>query len=122
MCNCVCLFVVCCFFSKSIFSINSFRNATRVANSLDLDQTDDLIFCLLCNCLCFFVVCFCMLFCRLLIFFKIYFFDKFFQEYHQSGEQFGSRSSPTEPDVLSGLIWVQSVCKGYQLTKLVGKG
>ena len=24
------------------------------------------------------------------------------------------------PDVLSGLIWVQSVCKGYQQTALVG--
>ena len=25
------------------------------------------------------------------------------------------------PDVTSGLIWVQSVCKGYQQTTLVGK-
>ena len=25
------------------------------------------------------------------------------------------------PDVLSGLTWVQSVCKGYQATSLVGK-
>ena len=26
----------------------------------------------------------------------------------------------TRPDVLSDLIWVQTVCKGYQQTKLVG--
>ena len=25
------------------------------------------------------------------------------------------------PDILSGLIWVQTVCKGYQQTTLVGK-
>ena len=26
-----------------------------------------------------------------------------------------------KPDILSGLIWVQTVCKGYQQTTLVGK-
>ena len=25
------------------------------------------------------------------------------------------------PDILSGLVWVQTVCKGYQQTTLVGK-
>ena len=25
------------------------------------------------------------------------------------------------PDILSGLIWIQSVCKGYQNIKLAGK-
>ena len=25
------------------------------------------------------------------------------------------------PDILSGLIWVQTVCKGYEQTTLVGK-
>ena len=38
------------------------------------------------------------------IFFKINFFEKFFQEYYQS------------VNVLSGLIWVQTVCKSYQQT------
>ena len=33
-----------------------------------------------------------------------------------SVKQFGSR-----PDILSGLIWVQTVCKGYQQTTLVSK-
>ena len=35
------------------------------------------------------------------------FFVKFFQAYHQSVNQFGSRP----PDILSGRIWVQTVCK-----------
>ena len=34
-------------------------------------------------------------------------FQKFFQEHYQSVKGFGSR-------VLSGRIWVQTVCKGYQ--------
>ena len=38
------------------------------------------------------------------------------QESHQSVKQFGSRSG-----LLSGLIWVQTVCKGYQQTALVNK-
>ena len=49
-----------------------------------------------------------MLFCRLLIFFKINYFEKKFQEYH--------------PSILSGLIWVQTVCKGYQQTTLSRQG
>ena len=37
------------------------------------------------------------------------------QEYHQSFKQFRSRSGPT----CLGLIWVQTVCKGYQqMTKV----
>ena len=47
-----------------------------------------------------------MLFCRLMIFIKINFLDKFFQEYNLSVKQIRSRS---------GLMWVQSVCKGYEL-------
>ena len=63
-----------------------------------------------------------MLFCCLLIFFKssfekINFYENFFQEYSQSVKQFGSRSAR----LVSGLIWVQTVCKGYQQTALVGK-
>ena len=37
----------------------------------------------------------------------------FFFQYHQGVKQFGSRSDPT---FLLGLIWVQTVCKGYQQT------
>ena len=48
------------------------------------------------------------------IFFKINFFEKFFQKYHPSVKQIGSRSG-----VLLGLIWVQSVCKGYEQMTLV---
>ena len=55
-----------------------------------------------------------MLFCRLLISFKINGFDMFFQEYHQSVKQ-------NRPDVMSGLIWVKTICKGYQHTSHVGK-
>ena len=40
---------------------------------------------------------------------KINFLDKN-EEYHQSVNKFGSRSGP---HVLSGLIWAQTVCKGY---------
>ena len=42
-------------------------------------------------------------------FYKIIFFEKFFQEYYQS------------VNVLSGLIWVQTVCKSYQQTTLGDK-
>ena len=50
---------------------------------------------------------------RLLIFFKINFFEKFLQEYHLSVKQIGS--------ILSGLIWVQTVCKSYQQMTLGDK-
>ena len=43
-------------------------------------------------------------FCHLQIFFKINFLENF-----------------QEIRILSGLIWVQTVCKGYQQTTLVGK-
>ena len=45
-------------------------------------------------------------------FLKINVLKNFFQEYHQNVKQFGP---------LSGLIWVQTVCKGYQQTALVDK-
>ena len=57
------------------------------------------------------------LFFRLLIFSKLNFFEKFFQKYHLSVKQIESRSGPT---LKSGLIWVQTVCKGYQQMTLVG--
>ena len=53
------------------------------------------------------------------IFFKIKLFNNNKNHvYHKSVNQFGPGSSP---DVLSGLIWVQTVCKGYQQMSLVGK-
>ena len=51
-------------------------------------------------------------FCRLLIFWN--FFEKFFQEYHLTDW------IQIRPDVLLGLVWVQSVCKCYEQTTLVG--
>ena len=58
-----------------------------------------------------------MLFCRLLFFSKSFIFEKFFQEYHLSVRD----PIQIRPDVLSGLIWVQNVCKGYQQTTSGGK-
>ena len=54
---------------------------------------------------CFFVVC--------RFFLKINFFEKKNQEYHQCQTVW----IQTRPDILSGLIWVQTVCKGYQLRR-----
>ena len=48
------------------------------------------------------------------VFFKINFSKKFFQEHYQSG------LDPDRTDILSVLIWAQTVCKGYQqMTKFV---
>ena len=58
-----------------------------------------------------------MLFCCLLTFFKFNFFEFFFEEYHQC-QQVGFRSGPT---FSLGLIRVQTICKGYQQTTLVGR-
>ena len=52
-----------------------------------------------------------------IFFFKILFRKKLFHEYRHSV----SSLDPDQPDVLSGLIWVQAVCKGYQQMALVGK-
>ena len=48
-------------------------------------------------------------------FFKINFLKRIFQKYHQIVKQF----RPDRPS--SGLIWVQTVCRGYQQTTLVDK-
>ena len=48
-------------------------------------------------------------FCRFV--FKISTFPKIFQEHYQSVKRFVTRSGPTR---LSVLIWIQTVCKGYQ--------
>ena len=55
--------------------------------------------------------------CSLLIFIKIIVFENFFQEYHLCVKQIGSRSG----DILSGLIWVQTVWKGNQQMILGGR-
>ena len=55
--------------------------------------------------------------CLLLNFFKND-LKKFFQEHYQSVKLFGSRSGPTFYRMLV-LIWVQTVCKGYQQTTKV---
>ena len=49
------------------------------------------------------------------------FLKKIFQEPYQSVTKFGSRSGPTEwTDILSVLIWIQTVCKvSQQMTKFV---
>ena len=67
-----------------------------------------LTFCLLGTFVCFFVVCW--------FFFIINFFERFFQEYHQSQTVW----IQIRPDIMSGLILVQSVCKSYQQMTLVG--
>ena len=43
-----------------------------------------------------------------MFFYKIIFFGNFFQGYLQS-------------DTMSGLIWIHTVCKGYQQTTVAGK-
>ena len=54
---------------------------------------------------------------------KVSFSKRISWEYHQSFKQFGSRSCQTNSQGcqtnLSGLIWAQTVCKGYQQTTLV---
>ena len=57
-------------------------------------------------------------FCRLLIFFENKFFRKII-----SGIPFECQTDwiQIRPNILLGLIWVQSVCKGYQQTTLGGK-
>ena len=59
----------------------------------------------------------CWIFSMLLLssadFFKIIFFRKFFQEHYQSFK----RWTQIRTDGRSILIWVQTVCKGYQQTE-----
>ena len=59
-----------------------------------------------------------MLFCGLPIFFKVNILERILL-----GIQSICQNSfdPIRPDILSGLIWVQTACKGYQQTALVGK-
>ena len=57
-----------------------------------------------------------MLFCRLLILFKINFFEKKTLAGISSGCQIVGIK--IRPNILSGLIWVQTVSKSYQQTTL----
>ena len=61
---------------------------------------------------------FCMLFCRLLILFS----KSTFLKKNLSGTPSECQAVwiPIRPDVLSGLIFVQSVCKGDEQTTRVG--
>ena len=57
-----------------------------------------------------------MLFCRLLIFLKYFFFQKILSEI--PSEHMSNNLDPDQAQHLSGLIWVQTVCKSYQQTTL----
>ena len=50
-------------------------------------------------------------------FFKINYFKEIFLEYHQCQTYW----IQFRPDIWSGLIWFQTVSKGYKQTTLVGK-
>ena len=69
--------------------------------------------CMLGNFACFFVICGC-------IFFKLA-FSKKKKKKKNSGipSEFQTVWIKIRTDVLSGLIWVQTVCKGYQQTTIV---
>ena len=134
------LFVICCFFSKLTFSKNYFRNTISVSNSLDPDPTLCMlgIFSILLSA--FFsklsslkiykefsnsldadpIFACWVIFQNLLssavfcvFFFKIMFFEKIL-----SGLPLQCQTVwiQIRPDKMSGLIWVQTVCKGYQQT------
>ena len=97
-------------------------NVTNCGTPQSPIQTIQLTLCMLGNLACFFYFLFYIFFFIYLFiylfyffffvcgFFLIYFFKTIFQEYHQTvGIQ-------VRPDVLSGLIWVQTVCKSHQQT------
>ena len=104
---------------ESFFCLVMFqKSADRVVNRADSNWFDmTLALCRLSN-----FACFCCLWSFFVFFFfflfLINFFKKDFQEYSQGVKEFGSRSGLTF-DILSGLIWVQTICKGYQqMTKV----
>ena len=61
---------------------------------------------------------FSQFFFRLLIFFKIDFYKKMISRIPSECQTFWIQ---IRPNVMSGLIWVQTVCKNYQQTTLVDK-
>ena len=70
-----------------------------------------LTLCLLCNFACFFVAS--------LLFFKINFFEKNISGIPSVCQTFWIQ---IRPDILSGVIWMQTVCKGYPQTTHGDKG
>ena len=67
---------------------------------------------------------FCMLFCRLFCFCIYFYFIIFLINFFKKNLSGMPSECQTvwiqiRPDVLSGLIWVQTVCKGYQQTTKV---
>ena len=92
-----------------VTNINMSKHAALESGNRQTVLAWHLTICLFGNFACFF--------CCLLIFFKINFFEKFFLEYdHSVTIWFQIR-----PDTMSGRIWVQTVCKGYQQVTLVCK-
>ena len=59
-----------------------------------------------------------MLFCCLLIFFKINFFQKILSGIPSECQTVWIQ---IRPEIILGLILLQTVCKGYQQTTLLGK-
>ena len=85
--------------SESLFSV---KNDNKNRNSSAAVVTGTLTLCMLgLSFVWFLVVCG-------FLFLKLTFSKKVFQEYHQNVKQFASRL------ILFSLIWVQTVCKGYQ--------
>ena len=56
--------------------------------------------------------------CSMTFFFKINFFKNFFQEYQKLPSESQTVWIQIRPDILSDMIWVQTVCKDYQQMKL----
>ena len=81
--------------------------AKTITNSLPLME---IILCMLGN--------FTFLFYRLLIFFKINFFKKFLSGIPSDCQTVWNQ---IRPDIMSGLIWSQTVNNGCQQTTLAGK-
>ena len=87
------------------------RRLQEVSNKDDdEDSDDDRMVSLITSCLTFCILGILMRFCRLLIFFTINFFKKFFQELPSECQ---TDWIQIRSDILSGLIWVQTVCISY---------
>ena len=97
----------------------SFSKGSKILNIVlkDLDYLDwlkrrkppILALCLLSNFACFFVVCW---------FFQNQLFQKILSGIPSECQ---TVLMQIRPDILSGLIWIQTICKGYQQTTLVCK-
>ena len=106
------------FIVADLVSLNIYVHLLRGAKGMQgrrhlLDSQADLISGLT---VCYWVISYAFVVCW--FFFIINFFEKLLQEYNQSVKQFRFRWDPT---ILSGLIWVQTVCIGYHQMTLVDK-